>query len=60
MTYKKFCEEAQIVYTLYVEVNGEETAKIQALSEEGLTEQLRKVDFAVDNKLKEQYEEIDD
>lgn len=58
MDYKEFGENAHIVYTLYVKVNDIKTAKIEALSEAGLLEQLRKVDFAIANELKSQYEDL--
>ena len=58
MEYKEFGENAEIVYSLTVTVNDEDCITLTAYSEESLLEDLRKVDHAIADKLKEQYEDL--
>jgi hypothetical protein len=58
MDYKTFGEEAEIEYTTIVTVNGETAGQVSSYSEDGLIEQYRKLDTAIANKLKEQYEDL--
>lgn len=55
MTLKEFRIESDILYSLKVFVNDEETITIEAYSEESLLEQLAKADYAINAKLLEQY-----
>ena len=58
MTYKEFCEEAEIEYTLFVTINGEDSVKLKAYGLDSLIEQTHKLDKAIANKLTEQFEDL--
>jgi hypothetical protein len=58
MTFKEFGEEAEITYNISVEVNGEVVFESYYFSDDSLQEDLRKVDNAIAEKLKEQYEDL--
>ena len=58
MTYKEFGEEAEIEYTCSVTVNGVEAGTISSFSESGLQEYFRKLDYAVEEQLQSQYEDL--
>lgn len=60
MEYKEFCENAEIVYSLKVFVNDNETITIEASSEESLLEQLNKADYAIKEELNNQFESLAD
>ena len=55
MTYKEFCEEAEIAYTLFVTINGEDSIRLKAYDLDSLIEQTHKLDKAIDNKLQDQF-----
>lgn len=58
MTYKEFCEEAEIEYTLFVTINGEDSIRLKAYDLDSLIEQTHKLDKAVADKLTEQFEDL--
>ena len=58
MDFKTFGENADIVYSLKVFVNDNETITIEALREQSLLEQLNKADYAIKEELNNQFEEL--
>ena len=58
MTYKEFCEEAEIEYTLFVTINGEDSIRLKAYDLNSLIEQTHKLDKQINNKLIEQFEDL--
>lgn len=58
MEYKEFCENAEITYSLKVFVNDNEAITIEAHSEDSLLEQLKKADYAINEELTRQFEEL--
>ena len=56
MTYKEFCEDSGVEYTLFVTINGEDSIRLSSFSEAGLLEQFHKLYKAIDGKLAEQFE----
>jgi len=58
MTYKEFCEDSEVEYTLFVTINGEDSIKLSSFSEAGLLEQFHKLDKQIDSKLTEQFEDM--
>lgn len=58
MTLKEFGEEATIGYITNVYVNGELAGTISNLSEESHLEDFRKLDHAISNQIKEQFEAL--
>lgn len=60
MDIKDFGADAELVYSLKVFVNDQETITIEAYSEDGLLEQLHKVDHAISKEIEEQYANLAD
>lgn len=58
MEYKEFGENAEIIYSLKVFVNDNEAITIEAHSEDSLLEQLKKADYAINEELTRQFEEL--
>ena len=58
MEYKEFGENAEIIYSLKVFVNDQEAVTIEAYSEDSLLEQLRKADYAINEELTRQFEDL--
>ena len=55
MTYKDFCEDSEIEYTLFVTINGEHSVKLQAYDLDGLIEQTNKIYPLIDETLRTQF-----
>ena len=55
---ENFKENVVISYRCTVSVNGQEAGKIEALSQESLMEQFRKLDYHIEAELRRQYEDL--
>lgn len=55
MTYKEFCEDSEIEYTLFVTINGEDSVKLQAYDLDSLIEQTHKLYPLIDETLRTQF-----
>jgi len=58
MDYKTFGEDAEIEYIVTAIVNGEEAGQISGYSYESVSEDWRKLDHAVDEELRRQFEDL--
>lgn len=57
-TFKQFSEDSEIRYLCTVWVNGEESGSISSYTEDGLWEDSRKLDNAINTTLERQFEEL--